>query len=130
MRLLAIDLGRVNTGLAIGENNNTLPIDSIKTKNQQYLIEEVLKVIKSEKIDKVLVGIPFFNNSKQEQFSKDFITKLSEVTQVSVEGVNESFTSKKAFSDNFSKHSQIKKLKKQIHSKSAEEILKNYFLTN
>ena len=61
MRYLAIDHGQKRTGLAISDASETLvsPHAVIETANQQELVRQILQVIDAEKIETVVIGLPF-----------------------------------------------------------------------
>lgn len=60
MRYLAVDHGQKRTGLAVCDASETLvsPHSVIETSNQQELVRRILTVVKSEKIDTIVIGLP------------------------------------------------------------------------
>jgi len=130
MRLLGIDYGTVTTGFAIGENSAILPLGFLRTKDQHTLKEHIKKIIEAERIDKIILGVPKHNNPVQQQKIENFTEVLKKEVNISVELIDESNTSKESFREEFTKHSNIKKIRKIIHAKSAEKILERYFLEN
>lgn len=131
MRILAIDYGNKHTGFALGENGFSMPFDQITTTSNTTIVQKVQQLIKAENIGKLVVGFPIsYNNLKIQKNIKDFITLLSESVKLPIELVEEDYTSKEAFTENFEKFSDIKHIKKIIHKTSAEKILQNYYLSN
>lgn len=128
MRILAIDYGTKHTGLALGVDTATTPLASISTRKFDYLIQEIIRVVDSEHIDKIIVGNPINKDSKQSKITEIFVEKLKQKIECEVVMVNEYKSSTESFSQNFEKHSKIKKLKQREHSLAAEQILKNYYL--
>lgn len=129
MRILAIDYGIKHTGFALGEDGFTMPLDQISTSSIQTVIDKVKKIIESENISKIIVGLPVvMNNLKIQKIIKDFLAELREQVNLEIELVEEDFTSKEAFEENFEKFADLKHLKKTIHKNSAEKILINYYL--
>lgn len=61
MRYLAIDHGDKRTGLAICDASETLvsPHSVIETGNERQLLTRVLAVIQQERIEAVVIGLPF-----------------------------------------------------------------------
>jgi putative holliday junction resolvase len=61
MRYLAIDHGEKRTGLAICDAAETLvsPHSVIETSSQQELLNRVLAVIRQERIEAVVIGLPY-----------------------------------------------------------------------
>lgn len=57
MRLLGIDYGRRKVGLAISEGKVAEPLYVIRYSDTKILEQKIKKIIESEKIEKVVVGI-------------------------------------------------------------------------
>jgi putative transcription antitermination factor YqgF len=130
MRLLGIDYGTKHTGIALGVDSATTPLKSISTTSVSYLIEEIGKIIKDEKIDGIVIGVPKNADKKQEQIVGSFVNDLKDNTGTQIYLVDETSTSKESFEENFEKHSKIKKQKEKIHALSAEKILQRFYLEN
>lgn len=62
MRYLGLDLGTTSLGVAISDKTNTLasPLKLIKFNSEDYdtAINELMKIIKEEKITSVVLGLP------------------------------------------------------------------------
>lgn len=60
MRILAVDLGKVRTGLAICDEGELLasPLLVVQEYDQQRLLERILQVIAQEKPQALVVGLP------------------------------------------------------------------------
>lgn len=128
MRVLSIDYGTVNTGLALGENGVTMPFDNIRTKSIKELISKVKQIILDERIEILVVGIPNNPDSLQRNITLNFVEELKkEITNTKIELQDETGTSKDAMEENFESFKKLKKVKKKIHTLSAENILKRYF---
>lgn len=128
MRILSIDFGTKHTGIALGVDKTTTPLNTISTKNTDYLISEIVKLIDQEHIDLVVIGNPVNSDTKQSKLTKEFFDKLKTQTTCNIQLVDEYKSSKESFSNNFEKYSKLKKLKEKEHSLAAEQILKNYYL--
>lgn len=128
MRLLALDYGDRFTGLALGEKPNLLELPAIETKNSSYLILEIKKVVESENVEALVIGIPNNPNSKQKNKTELFISQIEKDLKLPIYKVDETGTSKESFSELFTKHSAIKKIKKKVHSSSAAKILVRHWL--
>jgi putative Holliday junction resolvase len=61
MRYLAIDHGQKRTGLAICDASETLvsPHSVIETASERELLTRILAVIRQERIETVVIGLPF-----------------------------------------------------------------------
>ena len=57
MKTLGIDYGRSKIGLAIGVGSFAEPLRVIRYKDTELLSREIKKIIETEKINKVVVGI-------------------------------------------------------------------------
>jgi putative Holliday junction resolvase len=97
MNILAIDYGTKNIGLAWVETGLgvVLPYGVIKDKN----LAELAKLIKKENIDKVVVGLPFGLEQKENANTKkikNFASDLKYLVSILVEFEDERFSSQAA----------------------------------
>ncbi len=96
-KYLGIDWGKKRIGLAIAESetNIVMPLKVVSNLGQ------VLEEIKENKINVVVIGIPFrldkmeLNQSIKDDFLK-FKKVLEEKSKLKVQGIDERFTSKQA----------------------------------
>ena len=60
MKILAIDLGDVRSGVAISDANEILasPIGTISEPDKEILLQKILNIIKENKVEKVVLGLP------------------------------------------------------------------------
>jgi len=99
-RLLAIDYGTKRTGIAVTDEMQIIAsgLTTVETSN---LIVFLKTYISKEKVDKIIVGLPKqMNNSDSESevYIQKFIVALEkEMPHISIERVDERFTSKMAF---------------------------------
>lgn len=128
MRILAIDYGDKHTGLAIGEENSILELPTISTTSLNYLLSELKTVLDNENISLIVVGMPNNPDKSQKEKTQKFIESLKSQFNLTVKEVDETGTSKQSFGEMFTKHSDIKKIKKKIHSASAAKILERYWM--
>lgn len=85
MRLLGVDYGSVRVGLALGDTETGLagPWNVLSPKSEQHLIELLQEVIKQEKIDRVVVGVPYpasdqTRETDQTRLIRRFVQKLAD----------------------------------------------------
>src|SRR3989304_3485598 len=57
MRLLGIDFGRSNIGLAVSEGFLAEPYSVIRYEDEKELLEKIKVLVDKEQIDKVVVGV-------------------------------------------------------------------------
>ncbi len=98
MNILAIDFGTKNLGLAwVGSGVDVvLPYGRIEYTKWK---EELPKLIIEEKIDRVVVGIPYSLEGEETKNSErvhKFITELKKCITVSVDTADERFTTREA----------------------------------
>jgi len=58
MKFLGIDYGDIRIGLSIAELNIAVPFRVIKSLTMKENVDEIAKIIVSEEIDKVVIGLP------------------------------------------------------------------------
>lgn len=73
MKILGIDYGRKKIGLAISEGILAEPYEVIRYKDTKILGEKLKKIIKENKIEKVVVGI---SEGEMGEESKKFAEKI------------------------------------------------------
>ncbi|MCB9798324.1 Holliday junction resolvase RuvX [Candidatus Nomurabacteria bacterium] len=100
MNILAIDYGRKNIGLAWCQTGVDLILPYGVVKNDEaQVISELDKMIKSEGIDLVVVGLPIGLDGEENKNTatiREFGKDLSKTSGVKVEFVDERFTSQQA----------------------------------
>lgn len=94
MRILAIDYGTKNIGLAVSDESLTIARE-LGVFSPKNFWDGVEKIITEHGIHRILVGVPFGLSgvdSKSSLLAKSFIKKLQNKTSVPVEAVDERFT--------------------------------------
>ena len=99
-RILAIDFGKVRTGIAVTDELQIIA-SGLTTVATSELISFLKDYTKKEKVELFLVGLPKqmdYSASESEALIAPFLEKLSKVIpQIPVQRVDERFTSKMAF---------------------------------
>lgn len=99
-RILAIDFGKKRTGIAVTDQMKIIA-SGLTTVDTKDLLSYLKEYISKEKVDLFLVGKPKqMNNSdsESEEFIIPFLKKLEkQIPQISIQRVDERFTSKMAF---------------------------------
>lgn len=101
MKLLGIDYGDSKVGLAIGDTEScmSLPYEILKGQSWTNLFEELKKIIKSERIEKIIIGLPIDPKGKesmQAERVRVFIKKLEEEISIPVEVLDERYSTQEA----------------------------------
>ncbi len=125
MKILAIDYGEKNIGLAISDEleivASSLPM--VRAKNQGRAIEALSLVVESLNPGKIVLGMP--SQGKVREKIEDFKVALEKATHKSVITWNEDFTSVDA-----ERGTSIKFKHEKSHSRAAMIILQSYLDTN
>lgn len=131
MKILAVDLGKVRTGLAVSDVGEVLasPLCVLKEKNPEILTEKINKICKNERISKIVLGLPKnMDGSEGEsaQNAKDFGKMLEEKTQLPVVLLDERGTTITAHNYLNETNIRSKKRKGVVDAVAATVILQNY----
>lgn len=128
-KLIAIDYGDKNVGLALGFNGIVQPLVVISDKNQEEIINEVAKYIFENKINRIIVGLPVSPDGKETFMSRKvrrFVKFLKFRVKKPVEFENEYRTSEDSITESITLGIS-KKRREAIDHLSAALILKHYF---
>ena len=101
MNILAIDYGTKNIGLAWAQIGLgvVLPFGKIEKKNEVEGAHQLAELIKKEKIDKVVIGLPLGlsgEENKNTERVRKFAEEVKKQTSVPVEFMTEVFSSQAA----------------------------------
>ncbi|MFA6918769.1 MAG: Holliday junction resolvase RuvX [Patescibacteria group bacterium] len=101
MKLLGIDYGDVKVGIAVAdtESGMSLPYEILKGQSWTNLFEELKKIIKSERIEKIIIGLPIDPKGKesmQAERVREFIGKLEQEINTPVEVLDERYSTQEA----------------------------------
>lgn len=99
MRVLAIDYGRVSTGVAVSDPTGTIvrPLEEIADAGTDAGIERIRGLLDAERAELVVVGMPVSLSGEQGGQAREtlgFMDTLSEALSVPVISWDERFTSK------------------------------------
>jgi len=112
MKILGIDYGDQNIGLALAEDNSiAVPYKVIKNSSLAEVLLELKEIVKKEEIELLVIGMPYSLNSEENErtgITKEFISFLKDNLDLKIEIVNEQFTSqlyiKMGLKDNLDKY--------------------------
>ena len=101
MRYLGIDYGKRWVGLAIADMrvNVVIPMEAIENKGEEKLLAQLNDIINGEKIDELVIGMPYSLNSQKSAQTKetlDFARKLATGVKIPVREEDERLTSQGA----------------------------------
>ena len=130
-RILAIDFGKVRTGLAVTDELQIIA-SGLTTVNTKELIPFLKEYISKESVELFVIGLPKqMNNeaSESEALITPFINKLeTQISNIPIKRIDERFTSKMAFQTMID--SGLKKKQRQnkalVDEISATIILQSY----
>lgn len=132
MRYLGLDLGSRTLGVSLSDNTKTI-VSSLKTirHNEEYesLVDEVLKLIEEQNIEKIILGYPKNMNNTiglKAELSEKFKKMIEEKTTIPVILEDERLTTKSALDMLISSDVSRKKRKKVVDSIAATIILQQY----
>ena len=131
MKILAVDLGLVRTGLAISDSAQILatPLRVIVEKNREVLAQKIFQICCEEKVDKIIVGLPKnMDGSEGEsaQNARIFASNLNKISNLPVEMIDERGTTITAHNVLNETNVRGKKRKNIVDTVAATIILQNY----
>ena len=134
MRYLAIDHGQKRTGLAVSDASETLvsPYSVIETQKEDELLKRVIAVIDDEKIDVIVLGLPFNMDGTEGPRAKKvraFGESLLERISIPILFHDERLSSFAAEQLVIGLELTRKKKKKRLDAIAAAEILKSFLNT-
>ena len=135
MKILAVDLGDVRTGLAICDSSETIayPLNNVKGKNLFRMSEAVAQIVKEKEVEFVVVGLPINMDGTEGERAKK-CRKFSEVLKkdlnesIPVELWDERITTVQAYKNLYESNVHGKKTRDLIDSEAARLILENYLM--
>ena len=135
MKIMAIDLGMVRTGIAVSDVNGILatPRCVFTGYGRTRLTKAVLEMVQSEGIGKIIVGYPLRTDGKDSEMTAkavSFTTFLSKRTEVPVELVNEAYTTVIAAKKMHENDIRSKDQKSRIDMAAAAVLLQDYLDSN
>ncbi|MFH1602014.1 MAG: Holliday junction resolvase RuvX [Candidatus Shapirobacteria bacterium] len=115
MKVLAIDPGTKNIGLAIGDNGVIETRPELKNLGQKTM-QLIKEMVKNEEVKKVIVGI---SEGKSAQLSRKFAKELRDILKLAVVLEDETLTTYQA--------RVLKPKRKAVDSVAAALLLKQYW---
>ncbi len=97
MRIMALDIGEKNIGIAISDKTNILAIPHSVEKNDDNFEKTIRKLIAEKDIGKIIIGIPYNLKGKtgfQANKTLDVVEKFKEKLNVDIDFIDERFSTK------------------------------------
>ena len=132
MRYLGLDLGSKTLGIAISDLTGVIATSyKIIRHNEEYnkLVDEILKIVKEEKISAIVLGLPKNMDNTigyKGELSISFKEKLEKKIQIPIYLQDERLTTKEAESILIKNDTSRKKRNKVIDSLAATIILQSF----
>ncbi len=101
MQILAIDYGTNNIGLAKASTDIdvVLPFGIVHNENADKSKQEIIKLIKEQNVDKIIIGLPFCLDgaeNKNTERIRNFVDELKKEINIPFEFITEIFSSQAA----------------------------------
>jgi putative holliday junction resolvase len=122
MKILGIDYGTKNIGLALSDDTQKLAF-AYKTLNKLNLISELKEICDKEKIEKIIVGLPIGLSGEDTQTTelvKEFINNFKKEINIPVQTVDERLSTVQA------SRMENKNAQNSIDELSAQVLLQGY----
>lgn len=132
MKILGLDYGKKRIGYAVGDTTLGLAFgrDCIDNRSFDFVLEEIKKIIHLDKIEKIVVGIPFLldgTETEQTQYTLSFINQLRKNIDLEIEIQDERLSTTEATKSLYLQNFKAKDQKGKKDVIAAEIILQKYF---
>lgn len=95
-KFLGLDIGEKRIGLAISEDHLAAPYGLIQNDDLSRVISEIGRILRAEKIEKIIVGIPKNKDTVQADKIHKFAIELTKNLNVEIIYVDETLSSREA----------------------------------
>lgn len=131
MIILAVDLGKARTGLAVCDKGELLasPLGTIEEKHMEKVVEKVAVIAKERKAELIVVGLPKNMDGSEGESAlnaRAFAQKLQELCMLPVEMQDERGTTITAHNFLNTTDTRGKKRKRVVDTVAATIILEDY----
>lgn len=128
-KILGIDYGLSNIGLAFGINNLVSPLKVISGRDSNTAISEISRCVIENKVDKIIMGLPISADGKETPMSRK-VRRFSKLLKIRIKRpvtfVNEYRTSEESVTEAINL-GVSKKKRRSIDHLSAALIIKEYY---
>ncbi len=131
MRYLGIDYGQKRIGLALSSVDEEVvtPYKTLKNSSRQKAITEVINIVKQEKVEAIVVGLPIGLQGEETLTTRqvrNFVADLRKKVSIPIYLMDESYSSYEAESKLRELGMSSKKIKKIVDQVAAQDILITY----
>lgn len=131
MRYLGIDYGQKRIGLALSSVDEEVvtPYKTLKNSSRQKAITEVVNIVKQEKVEAIVVGLPIGLQGEETLTTRqvrNFVADLRKKVSIPIYLMDESYSSYEAESKLRELGMSSKKIKKIVDQVAAQDILITY----
>ncbi|MDR1673920.1 MAG: Holliday junction resolvase RuvX [Oscillospiraceae bacterium] len=129
MKIMAVDVGSVRTGLAVSESGFAFPVCVIQERNFKECVKKVCEKAIECKAEKIVVGYPKNMNNTvgpRAKLSEEFAAELGRMSSLPVQLWDERNTTKSAVNCLNATDTRGKKRKAVIDAVAAVIILQSY----
>jgi|SRR5581483_7097631 len=123
MKLLAIDYGKKNIGMAFSEGFLPSPLTTITVRTKKQVLTDIMGVCERLGIEKIVLGL---SGGVLDKEVKNFGEILTKQTSIPVAFVDEALTSRLAVAKMVEGKTSQKKRRTQEHAVAATIILNSY----
>lgn len=128
MKILGIDLGARRIGVALSDGEVVGSLPTIDAQNRNEALGKILEICREEQIEKIIIGLPKSESGAAEDIVRSFTLELSKSSNIPIEYVDETLTSKEA--ERLLVHAELdprsEKYKQEVDRISAKLILEQY----
>ena len=133
MKILAVDYGDARTGIAISDLLCTIVGSTtvIHSRNQEKTLEEIVKLVKSQEVGELVVGLPRNMDGSEgprAELCREFAQRLEDVTGLPVQLWDERRTTVEAHNILSQHNYHGKKRKDTVDAVAASLILEGYLM--
>ncbi|MCK5475891.1 MAG: Holliday junction resolvase RuvX [Candidatus Pacebacteria bacterium] len=130
MKILGIDYGDRKIGLALSDKDRKLASRflTLENRSMKNTIRDIKEIIVKEEIEEIIIGIPIGLKTESEQTQKTriFIDDLLKKINITVETMNEVFTSKMAEENLLNSGVKRENFREVIDQEAARIILQDH----
>lgn len=131
MKTMGIDFGLARIGIALSDDTKFLatPFETYKRKGEELDIQHLIEIIKAKNVDEIVCGLPMNMAGEEQEIAiktRTFMEKLKELTNITIEFVDERLSSLMAEEMLKETERDWQKRKEKLDAVAASIILQDY----